>query len=90
MAGVSGRYIASDWPCMLLVVDCRIFNDEVILGNEYQDHLEELAQICSMCNDSAIDYNESKQVYEEKKVGEAIDTALTVLVEKLNVTTINK
>ena len=73
-----------------MVVDCRIFNHEVILGNEYQDHLEELAQICSMCNDSAIDYNESKQVYEGKKVGEAIDTALTVLVEKLNVTTIKK
>ena len=88
MAGVSGHYIASDWPCMLLVVDCRIFNDEVVLGNEYQDHLEELAQICSMCNDSAINYNESKQVYE--KVGEAIDTALTVLVDKLNVTTISK
>ena len=88
MAGVSGHYFASDWPCVLLVVDCRIFNDEVVLGNEYQDHLEELAQICSMCNDSAIDYNESKQVYE--KVGEAMDTALTVLVEKLNVSTITK
>ena len=69
MSGVSGHYIASDWPCVLLVVDCRIFNDEVILGNEYQDHLEELAQICSMCNDSVIDYNESKQVYEGKKGG---------------------
>jgi len=45
--------------------------------------LTELATICSLCNDSQLDYNESKKVYE--KVGEATETALTVLVEKMNV-----
>lgn len=42
-----------------------------------------MANICAMCNDSAIDYNESKGVYE--KVGEATETALACLVEKMNV-----
>lgn len=35
-----------------------------------------------MCNDSSIDFNEYKQVFE--KVGEATETALIVLAEKLN------
>ncbi|PAA88005.1 hypothetical protein BOX15_Mlig008428g4, partial [Macrostomum lignano] len=48
-----------------------------------QDALVELAHICAMCNDSAIDYNEHKNQYE--KVGEATETALTCLVEKMNV-----
>ncbi|XP_033111549.1 calcium-transporting ATPase sarcoplasmic/endoplasmic reticulum type-like isoform X2 [Anneissia japonica] len=43
----------------------------------------ELATICAVCNDSSIDFNEAKQAYE--KVGEATETALTVLVEKMNV-----
>ncbi|KAJ8343045.1 hypothetical protein SKAU_G00329730 [Synaphobranchus kaupii] len=47
------------------------------------DGLMELATICAMCNDSSLDYNESKGVYE--KVGEATETALTTLVEKMNV-----
>ncbi|XP_060768143.1 sarcoplasmic/endoplasmic reticulum calcium ATPase 1 [Neoarius graeffei] len=47
------------------------------------DGLVELATICSMCNDSSLDYNEAKGVYE--KVGEATETALTTLVEKMNV-----
>merc|ERR1711962_1987266 len=47
------------------------------------DALTEVAMICSLCNDSAIDFNSSKGIYE--KVGEATETALTVLVEKLNV-----
>lgn len=46
--------------------------------------LKEFATICSLCNDSSIDYNEAKNVYE--KVGEATEVALTVLVEKMNVT----
>jgi len=50
--------------------------------SEY-DALTEVAMICSLCNDSAIDFNSSKGIYE--KVGEATETALTVLVEKLNV-----
>ncbi|CAL8148752.1 unnamed protein product [Orchesella dallaii] len=44
--------------------------------------LQELATICVMCNDSAIDFNEFKQVFE--KVGEATETALIVLAEKMN------
>lgn len=35
-----------------------------------------------MCNDSAIDFNEFKQAFE--KVGEATETALIVLAEKMN------
>lgn len=46
------------------------------------DGLQEVSTICVMCNDSAIDFNEFKQVFE--KVGEATETALIVLAEKLN------
>ncbi|KAL3124098.1 hypothetical protein niasHT_004687 [Heterodera trifolii] len=45
--------------------------------------LTELATICSLCNDSSVDYNEMKHAYE--KVGEATETALVVLAEKMNV-----
>ncbi|XP_053563479.1 sarcoplasmic/endoplasmic reticulum calcium ATPase 3 [Bombina bombina] len=47
------------------------------------DGLVELATICALCNDSSLDFNISKGVYE--KVGEATETALTSLVEKMNV-----
>ncbi|XP_053474718.1 sarcoplasmic/endoplasmic reticulum calcium ATPase 1 [Ictalurus furcatus] len=56
--------------------------DKPVKCGEY-DGLVELATICSMCNDSSLDYNEAKGVYE--KVGEATETALTTLVEKMNV-----
>lgn len=56
-------------------------------GGEYEA-LVELATICSLCNDSSVDYNESKRAYE--KVGEATETALVVLVEKMNVYGTNK
>jgi len=46
------------------------------------DALQEIGTICIMCNDSAIDFNEFKQVFE--KVGEATETALIVLAEKMN------
>lgn len=46
------------------------------------DILQELGTVCVMCNDSAIDFNDVKQVFE--KVGEATETALIVLAEKLN------
>eukprot|EP00066_Takifugu_rubripes_P006223 XP_003970855.1 PREDICTED: sarcoplasmic/endoplasmic reticulum calcium ATPase 3 [Takifugu rubripes] len=46
------------------------------------DGLVELATICSMCNDSSLDYNE---VIYKCKVGEATETALITLVEKMNV-----
>jgi len=47
------------------------------------DVLQELNLICSMCNDSSIDYNEMKHIYE--KVGEPTEVALIVLVEKMNI-----
>ncbi|XP_065579846.1 calcium-transporting ATPase sarcoplasmic/endoplasmic reticulum type isoform X2 [Artemia franciscana] len=46
------------------------------------DAVKEITTICMMCNDSAIDFNEYKQAFE--KVGEATETALIVLGEKLN------
>ncbi|KAL5288296.1 ATP2A2 family protein [Megaselia abdita] len=52
------------------------------------DTLQELATICIMCNDSAIDFNEFKNCFE--KVGEATETALIVLAEKLNPFSVNK
>jgi Ca2+ transporting ATPase len=50
--------------------------------------LVEMAQIAAICNDSSLDYNEAKKVYE--KIGEATETALTVMVEKMNVYNTNK
>ncbi|XP_067930205.1 calcium-transporting ATPase sarcoplasmic/endoplasmic reticulum type-like isoform X3 [Watersipora subatra] len=50
--------------------------------------LNEMATICALCNDSSVDYNDAKGVYE--KVGEATETALTVLVEKMNVLNTDK
>ena len=52
-----------------------------IKGSEFET-LHELGTICIMCNDSSIDFNEFKQAFE--KVGEATETALIVLAEKLN------
>lgn len=52
-----------------------------VKASEY-DIMQELATVCIMCNDSAIDFNDVKQVFE--KVGEATETALIVLAEKLN------
>ncbi|XP_058868459.1 sarcoplasmic/endoplasmic reticulum calcium ATPase 1 isoform X2 [Acipenser ruthenus] len=57
-------------------------NDKQIQSGQY-DGLVELATICALCNDSSLDYNESKGIYE--KVGEATETALCCLVEKMNV-----
>ncbi|XP_065054226.1 sarcoplasmic/endoplasmic reticulum calcium ATPase 1-like [Rhopilema esculentum] len=54
------------------------------VGIQQYPALEELATICSLCNDSGVDYNESKKCYE--KVGEATETALIVFVEKINIT----
>ncbi|XP_074920766.1 sarcoplasmic/endoplasmic reticulum calcium ATPase 1 [Chelonoidis abingdonii] len=57
-------------------------NDKHVKAGQY-DGLVELATICALCNDSSLDYNEAKGAYE--KVGEATETALTCLVEKMNV-----
>merc|ERR1711981_392816 len=56
-------------------------NGKKCKGSDYLG-LEEVATISLMCNDSAIDFNEYKNAFE--KVGEATETALIVLVEKLN------
>lgn len=53
-----------------------------------KDGLIELATIAALCNDSSLDFNDTKKIYE--KVGEATETALTVLVEKMNVFNTNK
>ncbi|CAL4116802.1 unnamed protein product [Meganyctiphanes norvegica] len=44
--------------------------------------LQEVSTISLMCNDSSIDFNEFKNMFE--KVGEATETALIVLAEKIN------
>ncbi|VDL57539.1 unnamed protein product [Hymenolepis diminuta] len=62
-------------------------NGQRIKCGEYEG-LIELANICAMCNDSAVDYNETKNIYE--KVGEATETALCVFVEKMNVYGVSK
>ncbi|KAK4298153.1 hypothetical protein Pmani_029481 [Petrolisthes manimaculis] len=50
--------------------------------------LEELSTISCLCNDSSIDYNEFKNVFE--RVGEATETALIVLAEKINPYSLSK
>uniref|UniRef100_H2ZGA4 Calcium-transporting ATPase n=1 Tax=Ciona savignyi TaxID=51511 RepID=H2ZGA4_CIOSA len=57
---------------------CRVVmkNGDTIKSSDY-DALIELSTICALCNDSSLDYNEV--------VGEATETALTVLCEKMNV-----
>ncbi|CAM4784937.1 unnamed protein product [Rotaria magnacalcarata] len=61
--------------------------DVVVNGQKFncsdRSGLVELAECAALCNDSALDYNETKRIFE--KVGEATETALTVLVEKMNV-----
>lgn len=56
--------------------------EEIVKSNH--PALTEFATICALCNDSSIDYNASKDIYE--KIGESTEVALSVLVEKLNVT----
>ncbi|EPQ13969.1 Sarcoplasmic/endoplasmic reticulum calcium ATPase 2 [Myotis brandtii] len=60
-----------------------VYKDDKPVKCHQYDGLVELATICALCNDSALDYNEAKGAYE--KVGEATETALTCLVEKMNV-----
>ncbi|XP_044000381.1 sarcoplasmic/endoplasmic reticulum calcium ATPase 2b isoform X1 [Gambusia affinis] len=63
--------------------DGEVFHNGKPVKCSQYDALVELATICALCNDSSLDYNETKGVYE--KVGEATETALTCLVEKMNV-----
>uniref|UniRef100_A0AAR2ITR5 Calcium-transporting ATPase n=1 Tax=Pygocentrus nattereri TaxID=42514 RepID=A0AAR2ITR5_PYGNA len=60
-----------------------VYKDGAVVRCSQYDALVEMATICALCNDSSLDYNESKGVYE--KVGEATETALCCLVEKMNV-----
>uniref|UniRef100_A0A3B3ZIU9 Calcium-transporting ATPase n=1 Tax=Periophthalmus magnuspinnatus TaxID=409849 RepID=A0A3B3ZIU9_9GOBI len=60
-----------------------VYQDGKQVKSSQFDGLVELATICALCNDSSLDFNEVKGVYE--KVGEATETALTCLVEKMNV-----
>ncbi|XP_029999498.1 sarcoplasmic/endoplasmic reticulum calcium ATPase 2-like isoform X1 [Sphaeramia orbicularis] len=60
-----------------------VYHDGKLVTCSQYDALVELATICALCNDSSLDFNEVKGVYE--KVGEATETALTCLVEKMNV-----
>ncbi|KAM4700173.1 sarcoplasmic/endoplasmic reticulum calcium ATPase 3 [Discoglossus pictus] len=61
----------------------QILKDDKLVQCGQYDGLVELATICALCNDSSLDFNSTKGVYE--KVGEATETALTSLVEKMNV-----
>uniref|UniRef100_A0A8C5FJH3 Calcium-transporting ATPase n=1 Tax=Gadus morhua TaxID=8049 RepID=A0A8C5FJH3_GADMO len=61
----------------------QVFHDGKQVQCSQYDALVELASICALCNDSSLDFNEAKGVFE--KVGEATETALTCLVEKMNV-----
>merc|ERR1712073_22464 len=65
-----------------------IFNHgKKVKGADFEA-LEEMATISMMCNDSAIDFNEFKQIFE--KVGEATETALVTLAEKINPYAVSK
>merc|ERR1712223_839646 len=50
--------------------------------------LEEMATVSIMCNDSALDFNDFKNCFE--KVGEATETALITLGEKINPYSVSK
>lgn len=59
-----------------------VFKSGKPVNTAQYDALHELTTQCVLCNDSSIDFNEYKGVFE--KVGEATETALVVLAEKLN------
>lgn len=58
-----------------------------VKGSDFEG-LQEMSTISLMCNDSSIDFNEFKNMFE--KVGEATETALIVLAEKINPYSISK
>uniref|UniRef100_A0A8C3AHP0 Calcium-transporting ATPase n=1 Tax=Cyclopterus lumpus TaxID=8103 RepID=A0A8C3AHP0_CYCLU len=60
-----------------------VYKDGSVVKPSRYEGLVEMASICALCNDSSLDYNEAKGVFE--KVGEATETALCCLVEKMNV-----
>lgn len=58
-----------------------------VKGSDFEG-LQEIATISLMCNDSSVDFNEFKNLFE--KVGEATETALVVLAEKINPYSVTK
>ncbi|XP_018023060.1 calcium-transporting ATPase sarcoplasmic/endoplasmic reticulum type isoform X2 [Hyalella azteca] len=58
-----------------------------VKGSDFEG-LHEISTISLMCNDSSVDFNEFKNVFE--KVGEATETALVVLAEKINPYNVSK
>ncbi|KAM8879950.1 sarcoplasmic/endoplasmic reticulum calcium ATPase 2 isoform 2-T2 [Spinachia spinachia] len=60
-----------------------VYKDGSLVKPSGYEGLVEMASICALCNDSSLDYNEAKGAFE--KVGEATETALCCLVEKMNV-----
>uniref|UniRef100_A0A672ZWS7 Calcium-transporting ATPase n=1 Tax=Sphaeramia orbicularis TaxID=375764 RepID=A0A672ZWS7_9TELE len=60
-----------------------VYKDGSVVKCSQYEGLVEMASICALCNDSSLDYNEAKGLFE--KVGEATETALCCLVEKMNV-----
>jgi len=62
-------------------------NGSRVKGSDFEG-LQEISTISLMCNDSSVDFNEFKNQFE--KVGEATETALVVLAEKINPYSVNK
>ncbi len=61
---------------------CPFFQDgRKIKGSDFPA-LEEISLISSLCNDSSIDFNDFKNIYE--RIGEPTEAALIVLAEKIN------
>ncbi|KAL5477122.1 hypothetical protein EMCRGX_G023868 [Ephydatia muelleri] len=64
------------------------FEGHKVSGKDYEGCLKELMDVCVMCNDSELSYNEDRKCFE--KVGEATEVALKVLAEKVNVLGIDR
>jgi len=67
VASIVGTLLYGDWLpvvcvmslllCVVMLLCCRTLNGKQVDCSKY-DALVELATICSMCNDSGLDYNE--------------------------------
>uniref|UniRef100_A0A8C0PQ66 Calcium-transporting ATPase n=1 Tax=Canis lupus familiaris TaxID=9615 RepID=A0A8C0PQ66_CANLF len=56
-------------------------NDKPVRSGQY-DGLVELATICALCNDSALDFNETKGVYEKVERANACNSVIRQLMKK--------
>src|SRR5690348_10598777 len=68
----------------ILTTDGKIVADSLPVKNTC---INELAQVCSLCNDSSIAYDNNSSTYHN--VGEPTEAALKVLVEKLGTDNVN-